>query len=89
MIKVKKTDTIIDIISKINEEKKGNIILDFPLGHPILHNYVSLKILKTHCGRKRLIIVTPDITSRKIGKNLGIEYSLVKDSKFYEEKQEQ
>ncbi len=89
MIKVKKTDTIIDIISKINEEKTGNIILDFPLGHPILHNYVSLKILKTHCGRKRLIIVTPDITSRKIGKNLGIEYSLVKDSKFYEEKQEQ
>lgn len=89
MIKVKKTDTIIDIISKINEEKTENIILDFPLGHPILHNYVSLKILKTHCGRKRLIIITPDITSRKIGKNLGIEYSLVKDSKFYEEKQEQ
>jgi hypothetical protein len=86
MIKVKKTDTIIDIISKINEEKWENIVLDFPLGHPILHNYISLKILKTHCGRERLIIITPDITSRKIGKNLWIEYSLIKDSKFYEEK---
>jgi len=31
MIKIKKTDTIIDIIGKINEEKNERIILDFPL----------------------------------------------------------
>jgi hypothetical protein len=47
MIKVKIDDTIIDIIDKIQGEKAAEIILDFPLGHPILHNYISLKILKS------------------------------------------
>jgi hypothetical protein len=46
MIKINKNDSIIDIIIKINNCKKNEIILDFPFGHPIIHNYTSLKILK-------------------------------------------
>lgn len=86
MIKIKKTDTIIDIIGKINEEKNERIILDFPLWHPILHNHISLKILKNHCGKKDFTIITPDISSRTIGKSLGINYSFIKDPAFHEEK---
>lgn len=86
MIKIKKTDTIVDIISKMNGEEWNDIVLDFPLGHPILHNHLSLKILKSRTRDKKLIIVTPDRTSRLIGKHLWIEYTLIKDAAFFKEK---
>ncbi len=77
MIKVKKTDSIVDIIIKMKDEKEKKIIIDFPFWHPILHNYTSLKILKTKAGNKELIISTNDITSKKIWKKLWIKYSLI------------
>ncbi|MFA5917558.1 MAG: hypothetical protein WC850_04995 [Candidatus Gracilibacteria bacterium] len=84
MIKVNNTDSIIDIIQKIQKEEKDEIILDFPFGHPILHNYLSLKILKNKSGSKQLTIITKDLTSRNIGKRLGINFSIVKDDNFIE-----
>jgi hypothetical protein len=85
MIKVKIDDTIIDIIDKIEGRKTSDIILDFPLGHPILHNYISLKILKSKVGDKKLIIATNDRIGKKIGKRLWIEYSSIKDHNFLKE----
>ena len=83
MIKVKIDDTIIDIIDKIQGEKAPEIILDFPLGHPILHNYISLKILKSKVWGKKLIIATNDMIGKKIWKRLWIEYSIIKASVWW------
>jgi len=84
MIKVNKTDSIIDIIQKIQKEKSNDIIIDFPFWHPILHNYLSLKILKNKAWSKQLTIVTKDLTSRNIWKKLWINFSIVKDDSFIE-----
>lgn len=84
MIKIQKTDTIIDILSKIKNSKDFNIVLEFPFWHPILHNYLSLKIIKSKVWSKTLIIVTNDISSRKLWKSLWIKYSIVKNEKFIE-----
>jgi hypothetical protein len=89
MIKVQSQDTIIDILSKINSETSDDIILEFPFWHPILHNYLSLKIIKNKAGTKKVTIITSDLTSRKIGKLLWIHYSIIKDQKFHEEKSTQ
>lgn len=85
MIQVKVDDTIIDIIDKMNAQKVWDIILDFPLGHPILHNYISLKILKLKVWEKKLIIATSDRIGKKIWKWLWIEYSVIKDHDFLQE----
>jgi hypothetical protein len=66
MIKVHKNDSIVDIIIKIKNNKEKEIILEFPFGHPILHNYTSLRILKTKAEKRDLIIITNDITAKKI-----------------------
>ncbi len=84
MIKITTRDTLLDIVIKIKESKKENIVLDFPFWHPILHNYLSLKILKNKYSDKSLTIVTNDLTSRKIWKPLWIEYSIIKDKDFFE-----
>jgi len=70
MIKINKKDSIIDIIIKIDNCKQKEIILDFPFGHPIIHNYTSLKILKNKSNKKDLIIITNDKSARKIGRKL-------------------
>lgn len=85
MIRIERGDTIIDILWKIKEENWDDVILAFPFWHPILHNYLSLKIIKSRVGEKKLLIITSDQTSRKIGKHLGIKYSFIKDDKAYEE----
>lgn len=82
MIQIKIDDSIIDIIDKIEAQTQEDVILDIPLGHPILHNYVSLKILKSKVKERRLVIVTNDRLGRKIGKSLWIEYSSIKNSEF-------
>jgi len=66
-------------------EKSEEIILDFPLWHPILHNYISLKIIKSKAKNKKLIIATSDKLGKKIGKQIGIKYSTVKSKKFLKE----
>lgn len=77
MIKINKNDSIIDIIIKINNCKKNEIILDFPFGHPIIHNYTSLKILKNKAWKKDIIIITTDKTAQIIWKPLWIKYSKI------------
>ena len=77
MIKVSKNDSIIDVIIKIKNCKDKDISLEFPFWHPILHNYTSLKILKTKAGKKELIIFTNDKTSKRIWKKLWIKYNLI------------
>ena len=84
MIKINKKDSIIDIIIKIDNCKQKEIILDFPFWHPILHNYISLKILKTKAKKKDLIIITNDKTAKKIGSKLWIKYSQIGDSDLLE-----
>jgi len=84
MIKINNTDSIVDIIQKIQEEESKEVILDFPFWHPILHNYLSLKILKNKAWNKPITIVTKDLTSRKIWKKLWINFSIIKDSNFIE-----
>lgn len=79
MIKINKSDSIIDIIIKINNCKQKEIVLDFPFWHPILHNYTSLKILKNKAGAKDLILITKDKTAINIWKNLWIKYSEIWD----------
>ena len=86
MIKIRELDTIIDVVNKINECKDDEIILNFPFGHPILHNYLSLKILKNKAWNKRITILTNDIASKKIWKSLWINYSILKDADFFKEK---
>lgn len=85
MIQVKIHDTIVDIIEKIEAQPTGDVVLDISLGHPILHNYLSLKILKSKVwDNRKLIIATSDRIGKKIGKQLDIEYSLIKDKNFIE-----
>lgn len=86
MIPIKKEDSLIDIIEKIQAQTQGDIILDIPLWHPVLHNYISLKLIKSKTGKERkCIIATSDRIGRRIGKSLGIEYSHIKNSDFIEE----
>lgn len=89
MIKVLLQDTIIDIISKMNAQETQDVILEFPFAHPILHNYLSLKIIKNKAWEKKVTIITSDLTSRKIWRPLWIRYSIIKDQKFHEEKNTQ
>lgn len=77
MIKIEKNDSIVDIILKIKNCKDENISLEFPFWHPILHNYTSLKILKTKVWKKDLIIFTNDKTAKRIWKKLWIKYNLI------------
>lgn len=84
MIKVNNNESIIDIIQKIQKEKKDEIIIEFPFWHPILHNYLSLKILKNKAWSKTLTIITKDLTCRKIWKRLWINFSIINDDEFIE-----
>lgn len=84
MIKISKEDSIIDIIIKMKHHKEKEIVLEFPFGHPILHNYTSLRILKNNAKNKELIIITSDLTAKKIGKKLGIKYTLIKNTDLLE-----
>lgn len=43
MIKIHKNDSIVDIIIKIKNNTEKELIIEFPFGHPVLHNYTSLK----------------------------------------------
>ena len=84
MIKINKNDSIIDIIIKIKNCKNKEVILDFPFWHPIIHNYISLKILKTKVWTRELIIITNDKTAKKIWKRLWIKYSKLGETDLLE-----
>ena len=84
MIKVNKEDSIIDIIIKIKHIEWNEIVLEFPFGHPLLHNYTSLRILKTNAKNKDLVIITSDITAKKIGRKLWIKYTLINNTDLVE-----
>jgi len=74
MIKIQKSDTIVDILKKIWKEESNKIILDFPFWHPVLYNHLSLKIIKSKTVKKDLLILTNDRTSKKIWWCLWIKY---------------
>lgn len=80
MIKVSKTDTIVDVLKKIDKEKEDKIIIDFPFWHNILHNHLSLKIIQTKSRNKKLIIISNDKTAKKIWKLLWIKFIKSKNS---------
>ncbi len=85
MINIKNKDTLIDIIGKIKDNKSDEIILNFPFWHQVLHNYLSLKILKSKSNWKRITILTTDLWAKRIWTKLGIYYSIIKDKDFFEE----
>ena len=87
MISIHIDDTIVDIVDKIDKETKDTIILDFPLWHPVLHNYISLKVLKNKAKNKKLLISTNDKIGKRIGKEIGIEYTNLKNNTFIETSQ--
>ena len=74
MIQIDKSDSIVDILTKISNSNEPEIVLQFPFWHPVLHNYLSLKIIQTKIRNKKLLILTNDKTSKKIGKLLWIKY---------------
>lgn len=82
MIQVRSKDSLIDIIEKIEREPSDEIIISFPLGHPLLHSRISLKIIQEKSKNKKLLIVSKDKIWRKIGKNLGIPFSQIQDTEF-------
>ncbi len=86
MIKIKNTDTLIDIIPKILNSPEHEIILNFPFAHPVLHNYLSLKMIKSKAKWKRITILTTDLAAKRIWEKLGIYYSIIKDKDFFENK---
>ena len=79
MIKISNSDSIIDIIKKIENSDDEEIILQFPIWNGVLHNYTSLKILKNKVKNKNLIIITNDLNAKKIWKKLWIKYSILND----------
>ncbi len=85
MIIIKSHDTIIDILNKISESNSKKIILQFSFWHPVLHNYLSLKLIQIRVGKKELSIVSNDKASRKIWKLLWIQY---KKSSFESEEKD-
>lgn len=88
MIHIKKNDTLIDVIEKIQSIEENEIVLKFPIWHSILHNYLSLKIIKSKSYPKKITIITRDIISRKIGKKLWIHYSIIHESFWSEDENE-
>lgn len=85
MIQIKENDTIIDIVNKIKNCEEKEIILKFPWWHPVLNNYILLKILKAKAWQKRIVIITNDIFSKKIWTPLWIDYSIINDEEFLKE----
>jgi len=73
MIQVEHSDSIIDIIEKIELCNSEDIVLHFPLWHTLIHNFISLKILKSKVTKGNFTIVTHDRIAKKIGKKLGID----------------
>jgi len=88
IIKVIEGDSIMDIVSKILSVKWDEINLDFPFWHPVLHNYLSLKILKNKTEWKRVIIITNDIASKQVWKPLWFEYIIKAHKKISENPRE-
>lgn len=86
MIKILEQDTIIDVVNKINECTDKEIFLEFPFWHQILHNYLSLKIIKNKASGKRVTILTNDLWSKKVWEWIWINYSIIKDPEFFKEK---
>jgi len=72
MIKINKTDNIFNIISKIKPHitKSKKLVLEFPFGHNVLYNKVALQSLKNSFPENKIIIVTTDILSKKIIKEV-------------------
>lgn len=84
MIKIDLNDSIIDIIGKINSSNEDEVLLNFPFGHPTLHNYLSLKIIKNKTINKKVTIVTSDIRSRQIWSKLWIRYVINKEQRQHQ-----
>jgi len=89
MIRIEKTDTIIDVASKIQNCQDETLFLEFPRGHSVLENYMLLKILKTTAGNRSITIVTHDILAKKLGAPLWIKYALFWDVQFFTEKKQE
>jgi len=86
MLKISKTDTLVEIIEQIWEESSSHIILVFPFWHPIIRNKTSLWIIQSQSWDKKITIVSYDPIGRKLAQSLWIPFSYIKNKKFLEKK---
>lgn len=73
MIQILYHHTLIDIIEKIETQTSKDIELSFPVWHPVLHNHLSLKVIKSKAKEKKVIIYTNDKIWKQICKNIWIK----------------
>ncbi len=85
-IKILDTDSILDIISKIEleSEKNGSIYLEVE-NNNILKNFLNLKFIIHRFYWKKICIVTNDKDFKKIWEKLGIKYFYKNDDIEFEE----
>ncbi len=74
MIQVKKEDTIIDIIEKIDQYQLNEGEIYFPTWHPVLYNDISLQVLVGKISKRNIILVTTDALAIKNLQKTGIKY---------------
>ncbi|MCK9272426.1 hypothetical protein M0P65_02665 [Candidatus Gracilibacteria bacterium] len=85
-IVIKNTDTILDIVSKIEKEAKdSNLIYLEVEDNFVLKNYFNLKLLTYRFSSKKLHIITSDKELKTLGEKLGIKFFYKSDDIEFEE----
>ena len=82
MIKIKKDDSLTKVIKKIKLEDSKEVFLEFPVWHWVIHDFNSLKILKSTFKNKKLVFVSKDITAKRYFTKLWLHFSLIKDENY-------
>jgi len=89
MIHIRKTDTLIEVIEKIDSSNDEYIILSFPFWHPVIRNKTSLWIIKSKLPLKKLTLISYDPIGKKLAHQLGIPFSYIKNKTFLENKSQE
>lgn len=83
---IKNTDTILDIVSKIEKEAKdSNLIYLEVEDNFVLKNYFNLKLLTYRFSSKKLHIITSDKELKALWEKLGIKFFYKSDDIEFEE----
>lgn len=75
MIRIQNHDTIIDIIEKMEQDDSEELLLHFPVWHPIVHNKIALRVIKSKAKHKKLTVLTHDALWKNLMKKAGIHFS--------------
>lgn len=83
-ISIKKSDSLLDIIDKIEREHGNEIYLE-PEDSSELSNYLNLKLILFRFAEKRFFIVTNETAIKKLGEPLGIRFFQRNDNIEFEQ----